>query len=73
MLPQVEQPSFWLLSMLLLPRAKCASAANRSGSSAPGGGLELGGNLMYKSISSLSFAEGLAAPHVLGGWSASWL
>jgi hypothetical protein len=67
MLPQSERPSFRLLLMLLLPRAKSASAANRSGSSAPGKRLELGGDLMYKSGSSLNFDDGLAAPHVLSG------
>jgi hypothetical protein len=73
MLPQVERPSFPLLSTLLLLRAKSASAVDRSGSSASGGCLEMGGNLMYKSGSSLIFDDGLAAPHILGGRSTSCL
>jgi len=54
MLPQSERRSFRVLSILLLPRAKSASAANRSGGSALGGSLELAGNLIYKSGSPLS-------------------
>jgi hypothetical protein len=65
MLPQVERASFLLLSMLLLPRAKSASAAHRSGGAGLGGSLELSRNLMYKSGSALNFDDVLAARHAL--------